>query len=154
MDAILAWLVQLGIFFLLFGYSRGSAWCAQLKTTCPTNLRGVLLAAGFHPEQGADRQLQAARDLLKPRVPVVIVHSLQDFFSNPIIHPDYWNTLLRAPIGAGINDRTDLLTVVTMAGFGHEELKPMGEGLPDDPTLVEISRESFAYLVHYLNLPG
>ena len=58
--------------------------------------------------------------MLKPWVPVVIVHSLSDAFSNPQIHPDYWNTLLRAPIGARIDERNEKLTVVTVAEFSLE----------------------------------
>ena len=114
----------------------------------------MVLAAGFHAEQGADRQLEAARSLLKPRVPVVIVHSLQDSFSNPSINPAYWNTLLRAEVGAGIDERTDKLTVVTMRDYNHDELRQIGEGLPDDPKLLTISNDSFKYLLYYLDLPG
>ena len=99
-----------------------------------------------------DRQLQAARDLLKPWVLVVIVHSLSDAYSNPQIHPDYWNTLLRAPIGARIDERNGKLTVATVAEFSHE-MKTAGEGLPDDPTLDVICKQSFAYMVHHLYLP-
>ena len=154
MDDILAWLVQLRIFFLLFGFSRGSAWAAQLRTVCPTNLRGVVLAAGYHAEQGPDRQLEAARSLLKPRVPVVIVHSLMDSFSNPRNNPAYWNTLLRAEVGAGIDEKTENLTVVTMRDYNHDELQQIGEGLPDDSNLLTISNDTFKYLLHYLDLPG
>ena len=154
MDDILAWLVQLRIFFLLFGFSRGSAWAAQLRTVCPTNLRGVVLAAGYHAEQGPDRQLEAARSLLKPRVPVVIVHSLMDSFSNPRNNPAYWNTLLRAEVGAGIDEKTEKLTVVTMRDYNHDELQQIGEGLPDDSNLLTISNDSFKYLLYYLDLPG
>ena len=109
--------------------------------------------AGYHTDQERSRQLQAARDLLKPSVHVVIVHTLSDEFSNPNMNPEYWNTLISASIGEGIDDRNKNLTVVTFDNFNHEILRKFAEGMPDDPRLGETMKQSFLYLGHFLNQP-
>ena len=100
-----------------------------------------------------DRQLQAARDLLKPSVHVVIVHTLSDEFSNPSKNPEYWHTLMSASIGEGIDERNQNLTVVTFGNYDHDILSKVAEGMADDPTLRKTMVQSFQYLGYFLNQP-
>ena len=155
MDDILAWLVQRGIHSLLVGFSRGAAWIGMLLTTSPTNIRGALLAGGYHCNESLPQQLQGARDLLKAKVPVVIVHSVIDDYSNPVTHPQYWETLLEAKNGDGIDENLGNLVIVTLKEprYNHEILRTVSDGFAKDPQLAEITRDSFTYLVDELDSP-
>ena len=106
--------------------------------------------AGYHTSQEPGHQLQAARDLLKPQVPVVIVHSMTDEFSNPNLHPQYWETLLLATIGDGIGQRNQNLTMVSVPRATHESLKKFAEGFPEREDLRPEAARCFHYLVQYL----
>merc|ERR1712232_935602 len=94
MEAVLAWLEQRGMWFYLVCFSRGSAWGAQLLRRCPNRIAGALFYAGYDTGQSRDEQVEAAQALLRPDVPVVIVHTLQDEHSNPNSDPQYWSTLM------------------------------------------------------------
>ena len=145
MDDILAWLVQLGIHSLLVGFSRGAAWIGMLLTTSPTNIRGALLAGGYHCNEQRPQQLKGARDLLKAKVPVIIVHTRTDHFSNPTLHPLYWDTLLKAKIGDGIDDSLGNVKMETLGDprYDHEILRTVADGVAEDTLLAKIKRESF-----------
>ena len=114
LEEVVAWLQQLGIWFYLVCFSRGAAWGAELLRRCPNHIVGALLCAGYHTDQTKHEQVEAARALLRSNVPVIIVHSLQDEFSNPDKNPEYWNHLLRAQLGQGPNDRNANLVVQTI----------------------------------------
>ena len=129
LEEVVAWLQQLGIWFYLVCFSRGAAWGAELLRRCPNHIVGALLCAGYHTDQNKHEQVEAARALLRSNVPVIIVHSLQDEFSNPDKNPEYWNLLLRAQLGQGPNDRNANLVVQTIKVGGHEQLIPYCEGI-------------------------
>ena len=65
--------------------------------------------------------------MLKPRVPVVIIHSMVDEFSNPVMHPDYWNLLLKSQRGFGIDGSNYKLVVVTDPFLSHDAFQPLVE---------------------------
>ena len=155
MDAILAWLAQLGIYSLLVGFSRGAAWSALLLKTCPTNIRGALLAGGYHCNESVAQQLQDARDLLKAKVPVVIVHAANDDHSNPVTHPYYWQTLLEAKKGDGIDENLGNLVIVTLKEprYNHKILRTVSDGFATDPHLAALTRDSFTCLLDELDSP-
>ena len=149
-ESITGWLVDQGIYFALVGFSRGAAWSAQLFTKFPKNVTGVLLVAGYHTSQEKGHQLQAARDLLKPKVPVIIVHSMTDEFSNPNLHPEYWKTLLNAPIGRESDQRNENLIMLTIRRTSHGSLQKFAEGFPEREDLRPEAARCFHYLVQYL----
>lgn len=132
-DAILAWLAQLGVFVLLVAFSRWAAWCAQLHILCPTNIRGVLLLAGFRTHQEASKQLQAARDLLKPRLPVGVVRA--SFPTRAATH--HIGTQKASTRGESTDERNEELGVITTQRFDHVTLEKFAEGFTDEPPFAE-----------------
>ena len=122
-EEVLAWLVGLGIYFYLVGFSRGAVWGAQLLARCPTNITGVLLCAGYPPRENQQDELEAARALLKLEVPLVIAHSLTDCFSAPDRHPSYWETLCDA------RTRNANLIMETFQTGTHDEFLAYSEGV-------------------------
>ena len=158
MDDILAWLVQLGIHSLLVGFSRGAAWIALLLKTSPTNIRGALLAGGYHCNAEDAQQLNGARDLLKAKVPVIIVHSRTDRYSSPTLHPLYWNTLLDAcnrRNGDGIDDNKGNVEMHTLGDpkYNHESLMKVADGVATDELMARIKRAAFTRLLEKLAEP-
>ena len=111
---------------------------------------GALLVAGYEGRDTDTEHLRGARDLLKPTVHCVIVHSLLDEFSNPHTQSRYWGTLLNASVGAGCNDKSDQLIIVTKKRYNHKALRPLHEGLNMDAELADDFNQMFTWLLHYL----
>jgi len=158
MDDIFAWLVQRGIHFLLVGFSRGAAWSALLLKSSPTNIKGVLLAGGYHCNAEDAQQLNGARDLLKAKVPVIIVHTRTDHYSNPTLHPLYWNTLLDAcnrRNGDGIDDNKGNVEMHTLGDpkYNHESLMKVADGVATDELMARMKRAAFTRLLEKLAEP-
>ena len=126
---ILAWLTQLGFDYLLVGYGRGAMWGAALMLEYPRKMMGAVLIAGYERDEDNERQLEAARRLLRPGMKCVIVHSLVDEFSNPRSHGIYWNTLTGKKVGPGPFDKNQNLQVLTKLTDTHEDLAVFQEGL-------------------------
>ena len=86
-------------------------------------MKGALFVAGYEASNYDDEQLRGARDLLKPTIPCVIVHTTLDEFSTPLSHKIYWGTLLNARLGAGYYDKSDQLVMVTKTKYSHNGLR-------------------------------
>ena len=99
---------------------------------------------------GPLEQLQAARELLKARVPVVIVHIVKDEFSNPANNPEYWGLILRAQGGRGPDDTDGKLVTMTLNEHRHEDLKGSADSFTSDDTLAVESQQAFSHLLFHM----
>jgi len=93
--------------------------------------------------------------LLKAKVPVIIVHARTDQYSNPTLHPLYWNTLLNARNGDGIDDNKGNVVMHTLGDpkYNHESLMKVVDGAATDELMARIKRASFTRLLEKLAEP-
>ena len=92
---------------------------------------------------------------MKAKVPVIIVHSRTDQYSNPTLHPLYWNTLLNARNGDGIDDNKGNVEMQTLGDpkYNHESLMKVADGVATDELMARIKRASFTRLLEKLAEP-
>ena len=145
LEEVVAWLQQLGIWFYLVCFSRGASWGAELLRRCPNHIVGALLCAGYHTDQNKHEQVEAARALLRPEVPVVIVHTLTDLSSNPELQPSYWDTLLSAPLGNEPGTRNANLIMETFQTGTHGDFLAYSEGVGQ----MNVDRDTSFQLRHW-----
>ena len=84
----------------------------------PRKMMGALLIAGYEKDERNDRQLDAARRLLRPDMKCVIVHSCVDEFSRPSTHGFHWARLMKKQVAQNlmiVTEHTD--TDVDLAEF-------------------------------------
>ena len=93
--------------------------------------------------------------MLKAKVPVVIAHTLIDAFSNPVTHPQYWETLLKAKNGDGIDENLGNVNIVTLKEpkYNHTILQTVTDGFATDPYLAKLKLTCFTHLLDKLEEP-
>ena len=96
---------------------------------------------------------EAARTLLKPQVPVVVLHSLTDAFPNPSINADSSHTLLRAHIGTGMDESNENLVMITFQSQTNGIFKTASEGFGGSPGMARSLDGVFRHLLSHLDQP-
>ena len=96
----------------------------------PKNIKGAMLVAGHEADENAQAQLKAARGLLEPGVPTILMHSNADEFSTPTLRPHFWVPLLRAKEGSSLNDSPVSMSIISL-GLACYPLHLIGDPLYD-----------------------